>query len=113
MNLVINASESLDASKPGQVRISTSSGNVAGSDDLAPGRYVTLRVEDDGSGMAADTASRIFEPFFTTKFTGRGLGLAAVQGIVRTHKGDLRVKSVVGQGSTFTVLLPACTDAAS
>jgi PAS domain S-box-containing protein len=114
MNLVINASESLDASKPGQVRVYTSSGNVAAdSGDLAPGRYVTLRVEDDGSGMTSDTASHIFEPFFTTKFTGRGLGLAAVHGIVRTHKGDLRVKSVVGQGSTFTILLPACTDAAS
>jgi PAS domain S-box-containing protein len=110
MNLVINAAESLDSSKPGQVRVYTSSGEVSGATDLASGTYVSLRVEDEGAGMTPETISRIFEPFFTTKFTGRGLGLAAVQGIVRSHLGTMSVDSVVDRGSTFTILLPACTN---
>jgi len=113
MNLVINAAESLDSSKPGQVRVYTSSGEVSGATDLASGTYVSLRVEDEGAGMTPETVSRIFEPFFTTKFTGRGLGLAAVQGIVRSHLGTMSVDSVVGSGSTFTILFPACTNSRS
>jgi two-component system, cell cycle sensor histidine kinase and response regulator CckA len=92
------------------VRVHTSVEEVPGTHDLASGLYVSLRVEDEGCGMAPETVSRIFEPFFTTKFTGRGLGLAAVQGIVRSHKGNLHVESSVGKGSVFTVLLPACTN---
>lgn len=110
MNLIINASESLDAMGPGQVRVHTSSGYMHGTGDIAPGRYISLTVEDEGAGMTPEIVSRIFEPFFTTKFTGRGLGLAAVHGIVRSHKGSLHVESTVGQGSKFIVLLPTCTE---
>ena len=70
----------------------------ASGQPLAPGRYVSLEVRDDGPGMDADTVDRIFEPFFTTKFTGRGLGLAAVLGVVRGHRGALSVESAPGPG---------------
>jgi PAS domain S-box-containing protein len=106
MNLVINAAESVDPSKPGQVRVHTARCHVTGPGALAE-LYVMLKVEDDGCGMSPETVSRIFEPFFTTKFTGRGLGLAAVQGIVRSHNGSLQVESAPGKGSTFIILLPA------
>ena len=61
---------------------------------------------DTGCGMSADTQAKIFDPFFTTKFTGRGLGMAAVQGIVLRHRGGIRFESALGRGTTFTVLLP-------
>ena len=66
---------------------------------LPPGRYVLLEVRDDGPGMDAETVSRIFDPFFTTKFTGRGLGLAAVLGVMRGHRGGLHVESRPGGGT--------------
>ncbi len=112
MNLVINGSEAI--SGEGTVRVSTDlvflggggrEGFVVG-DDIAPGRYVCLEVSDTGSGMSREVLSKIFEPFFTTKFTGRGLGLAAVFGIVRGHDGALEVLSAPGTGSTFRVYLP-------
>ncbi|MBV8729235.1 MAG: response regulator, partial [Acidobacteriia bacterium] len=73
----------------------------------APGHYVSLEVTDDGSGIDEASRPRIFEPFFTTKFTGRGLGLAGVQGIVRAHSGFIQVDSAPGQGATFRVFFPA------
>ncbi len=109
MNLVINGAEAIEERRPGEVRVQTCRRQVSDRSGLADGEYILLRVEDDGCGMSAETLNRIFEPFFTTKFTGRGLGLAAAQGIVRSHKGDMQVESTPGQGSIFTILLPVST----
>ena len=113
MNLVINAAEAIGEGG-GTVTSPPASGGVTGSDHalwqasgqpLEPGPYVSLEVSDDGTGMDAETMDRIFEPFFTTKFTGRGLGLAAVLGVVRGHRGALSVESAPGRGTTFRILL--------
>jgi nitrogen-specific signal transduction histidine kinase/CheY-like chemotaxis protein len=113
MNLVINASEALGEDE-GTIRVRT---DVMQADSvylaathLAPelpeGSYVFLEVSDNGCGMTPEVCARIFDPFFTTKFTGRGLGLAAVLGIVRGHHGALRVDTEPGWGTTIRVLLP-------
>ena len=75
--------------------------------DLRPGRYVCLTVEDDGKGMSEEVRSRIFEPFFTTKFQGRGMGMAAIYGIVRNHDGWISVDSELGKGTVARIYLPA------
>ena len=114
MNLVINASEAM-GDNSGVITITTgcreydrsSLKGVWLNEDLAEGLYTFLEVADTGCGMDSDTLSRLFDPFFTTKFTGRGLGMAAVLGIVRGHKGGIQVSSTPGEGTTFRVLLPA------
>ncbi|MBA3468329.1 MAG: MASE1 domain-containing protein [Herpetosiphonaceae bacterium] len=117
MNLIVNASDAIGL-QAGQITLRTGIIDAANLDGLGgrlgpdqpDGCYVSIEVSDTGAGMDALTQARIFEPFFTTKFTGRGLGLAAVQGIVRSHHGILKVASEVGRGSTFKVLLPCAAD---
>jgi PAS domain S-box-containing protein len=119
MNLVINASEAI-GDGGGTITVSTGAGDFTANrlgqlsycDEPLTGRYVWLDVKDTGAGMDAATTERIFEPFFTTKFTGRGLGLSAVLGIVRGHRGALDVRSRIGAGTTFRVLFPAADGAA-
>ena len=118
MNLIINASEAI-GDRNGVITVSVGTTRCDEEylrktelhDDLAPGLYAHLEVTDTGSGMDTGTQSRIFEPFFSTKFTGRGLGLAAVLGIVRAHKGALKVYSEPGKGTTFKILFPVPEDA--
>ncbi len=113
MNLITNASDAL-GNNPGVVTLRT--GEVYLNvqtihqlylrEGMLPGRYIFAEVTDSGSGMDEDTLSRMFDPFFTTKFTGRGLGLAAVLGIVRKHGGAIQVESSPGKGTQFRVFFP-------
>ncbi len=114
LNLVLNASEAI-GNEMGVVGVHTGIiecdpeyiNTTLMDHDLSPGRYVTLEVTDTGCGMDKVTAERMFEPFFSSKFTGRGLGLSAVQGIVCGHKGAIKTYSEPGRGTTMKVLLPA------
>jgi PAS domain S-box-containing protein len=114
MNLIVNASEAI-GDRSGVISVTTGLANCDAEslktcfavDGIQPGDFVSLEVTDTGHGMDKATQDRIFDPFFTTKFTGRGLGLAAVLGIVRGHKGAIKVHSEVGRGTTFRVLFPA------
>ncbi|HNV68403.1 MAG TPA: response regulator [Candidatus Ozemobacteraceae bacterium] len=114
MNLMINAAEAI-GNASGTITLSTSSRECDAAflasawlkEPVAPGRYVCLKVEDSGCGMDAATLERIFDPFYSTKHTGRGLGLAALLGIVRRHHGTLHVTSVVGKGTSFELFFPA------
>jgi len=114
MNLVINASEAI-GEKSGVIAITTGCmdcdkeylNNVWLENNLTDGLYVYLEVADTGCGMDKKTLDKLFDPFFSTKFTGRGLGMSAVLGIVRGHKGAIKVYSELGKGSTFKILLPA------
>ncbi len=116
LNLVTNASEAIEGSS-GLVSVTTGVVRAERAylsesfldDNLPEGTYVFLQVSDTGIGMDEETRARIFDPFYSTKFTGRGLGLSAVLGIVRGHKGAINVYSEPGQGTTFKVLLPAKT----
>ena len=119
MNLVINAAESIPRGQVGSVRIAVGCRRLAGDDrqsavipiEADGEEYVALTVTDTGSGMDAGTQARIFDPFFTTKFDGRGLGLSAVLGIVRGHRGTLTLRSETGAGTTIAVLLPVSKSA--
>jgi PAS domain S-box-containing protein len=119
LNLATNASDALD-DQPGNISIATGILWAEGGElpSLKSGRimpaglYVWLEVSDTGAGMDRATQERIFDPFFSTKFTGRGLGLAAVLGIVRAHLGSITVVSEQGKGSTFRVYFPALEDGA-
>jgi CheY-like chemotaxis protein/nitrogen-specific signal transduction histidine kinase len=112
MNLIINAAESFGERGVGDVAVKTGVENLTsrffepGDPDTRPGRFVLFTVTDNGSGMDEATQKRIFDPFFTTKFVGRGLGLSAVLGIVRGHRGILRLRSRPGEGSTFMLYFP-------
>ncbi len=114
MNLITNAAEAI-GNHEGLVAVRTATMQVDREllsefyhgDGSAAESYAGLEVSDNGCGMDAETKSRIFDPFFTTKFTGRGLGLAAVLGIVRGHHGAIKVDSEPGRGTTFRVLFPA------
>jgi PAS domain S-box-containing protein len=118
MNLITNAAEAIEE-QPGNIRVTT---GVMDCDQTflaaslleqkpEPGRYVFLEVSDNGCGMSKDIINRLFDPFFTTKFTGRGLGMSAVMGIMKTYKGALLVESNLGKGTTFSVLFPASESA--
>jgi PAS domain S-box-containing protein len=116
MNRAINAAEAIPETRQGTVLVITRAQEAdaeylaaLGAAESAPASYVAIGVHDNGVGMDDATLGKIFDPFFTTKFTGRGLGLAATVGIVRGHKGVLKVFSIPGQGTTFKVLLPVGT----
>lgn len=119
MNLITNASDALGDDE-GVITLRTTSRRVlAGEvqlplsqDELPEGQYVLVEVSDTGEGMDQDTISRIFDPFFTTKFVGRGLGLAAVLGILRGHRGGVEISSERQRGSSFRVYLPALSRSA-
>ncbi len=117
MNLVINASEAI-GERSGVISVSTGACQCQEEDlqgayfegNQAEGLYIFIEVTDTGCGMDQETLDRLFEPFFTTKFTGRGLGMSAVLGIVNGHKGILKVSSERGKGTTFRILLPSSSD---
>jgi CheY-like chemotaxis protein len=118
LNLVINASDAI-GERSGVIAVSTGAMECDQAylkttwlqDPLEEGLYAYLEVADTGCGITQEQLSRIFDPFFTTKFTGRGLGLAAVLGIVRGHKGAIKVSTEVGKGTLFTVLFPVAGEA--
>ncbi len=114
MNLMMNASDALEG-RPGRITLRTGTCRIDEGglrdytvrDVLLPGRYAFVEVEDSGVGMESATSDRMFDPFFSTKFSGSGLGLSAVLGIVRMHGGGIRVRSTPGKGTVVRVVLPA------
>jgi CheY-like chemotaxis protein len=119
LNLVVNASEALGGQE-GEIALSTGTRKLDRrllesahlGKEIPEGDYAFLEVRDTGCGMTPETQSRIFDPFFTTKFTGRGLGLAVVLGIVRAHRGGISVASRPGAGTAVTIILPLASEAA-
>jgi len=120
MNLVINAAEAC-GTEQGTVFIKTCKCELTdlslplafGLPPIKAGTFVCLEVKDTGAGMSDEVKAKIFDPFFTTKFTGRGLGLSAVLGIIRSHNGAIEVESAPGSGTTFRVYFPAATGCAA
>ncbi len=112
VNLVVNAGEAMQQAGEVRVWIEETTKSEAEAEELGivPGKYVVLNVMDEGDGMRPETASRMFEPFFSTKYMSRGLGLASVHGIVHQSGGTIEVRTGVGEGTTFRVLLPAVKD---
>jgi len=114
-NLLANAAEAI-GSGPGSVRIGTglesfeTGSECACGEPLPAGQYVYVEVEDSGAGIQAEDQRKIFDPFFSTKFAGRGLGLAAVHGVVRSHGGGIHLRSAPGKGSMFRVYFPVFSD---
>lgn len=114
LNLITNASEAIGV-RPGEIVLHTYRDRFSeeqiqagfANQQLLPGDYLCVEIVDNGCGMSAETLSKIFDPFFTTKFTGRGLGLAALQGIVRGHKGGVQIETMVGIGTKFKIYFPA------
>jgi len=107
--VMVNASEAIEDA--GCIRLTIRRAQIDGEfakghPDLKPGSYISLKVEDNGSGMSEETRIRVFEPFFTTKFQGRGLGMAAVYGIVKNHNGLVVVDSELGKGTVVRIYLP-------
>ncbi len=114
MNMMINASEAI-GTNDGSLHIKTYTYDMCDSDlenwkpitpDLSAGRYMCMEFQDNGCGMSEETQLRIFDPFFTTKNSGHGLGLAAVLGILRSHKGSIQVQSIAGEGTRFDIIFP-------
>jgi signal transduction histidine kinase len=113
-HLLSNAVEALEG-RTGRIDIRTSQCDLSSAciemlfpdQQLAPGRYVKLEIADNGCGIPEDSVARVFDPFFTTKFVGRGLGLSAVQGVVRAHGGGIRLESSLDRGTRVEIILPA------
>ena len=114
MNLIINASEAIEHAN-GLINVTTGVqycsedyiNQAALGDQIHEGNYVFVEISDNGCGMTREVMSKLFEPFFTTKFSGRGLGMSAVMGIVRGHAGAVKIYSEVDVGTTFKVFIPA------
>ncbi len=113
MNLIINAAEAIGDAE-GEIDVKLAKAEIKAEQPekdhlgtiIATGRYICFEVSDNGCGMDDDTRRKIFEPFYTTKFTGRGLGMSAVLGIIKAHNGALQLESQPGQGTTFKIYLP-------
>jgi two-component system cell cycle sensor histidine kinase/response regulator CckA len=111
--VMVNAAEAIE--NAGYIRLTVRREEIDGDFgtghlDLKPGAYISLTIEDSGSGMSEETRIRVFEPFFTTKFQGRGLGMAAVYGIVKNHDGLVVVDSELGKGTVVRIYLPESRD---
>lgn len=110
-NLITNAREAINGQGIITLKVDTLSVSADGGWQVEPGRYAWISCQDTGCGIAPQHLDRVFDPFFTTKARGSGLGLSTVLGVVRSHKGDLRVRSQPGQGCLVEVLLPMVTEA--